>query len=345
MNDDVAYGSSTLSHGIRSRFVDNGNGLTVHLLEAGFEQPDRPCVLLLHGFPELAYSWRHILLPLAKAGYHVVAPDQRGYGRTTGWDPGYDGDLESYRMLNLVQDIVGLVHSLDYETIACVIGHDFGSPVASWCALTRPDLFKSVVMMSSPFGGPPPSATTESGGADIHQALAELTPPRKHYQRYYTTRESDANMRNCPQGIHDLLRAYYHFKSADWPGNTPHALSSWCAAELAKLPRYYVMDLDSGMAETAAVEMPSPDLIATCEWLPDEQLAVYSKTYAQTGFQGGLQWYRCAAAVGDGLREYAGRSINIPACYIAGASDWGTYQKPGSFERMQTTACSCTAAF
>jgi pimeloyl-ACP methyl ester carboxylesterase len=77
---------------IRSRFVDDVNGLRMHVLEAGFEAQDRPCVLLLHGFPELAYSWRKVMLPLAAAGFHVIAPDQRGYSRTTGWDGEYDGD-------------------------------------------------------------------------------------------------------------------------------------------------------------------------------------------------------------------------------------------------------------
>ena len=71
---------------IRSRFVDDINGLDMHVLEAGFETPGRPCLLLLHGFPELAYSWRKVMPALAAAGYHVIAPDQRGYGRTTGWE-------------------------------------------------------------------------------------------------------------------------------------------------------------------------------------------------------------------------------------------------------------------
>ncbi len=75
-----------LPTGVRSRMIDNGNGLIMHVLEAGFEIQDRPCILLLHGFPELAYSWRKLMLPLAAAGFHVLAPDQRGYGRTTGWD-------------------------------------------------------------------------------------------------------------------------------------------------------------------------------------------------------------------------------------------------------------------
>src|ERR1700709_843438 len=89
-----------LPPGIRSRFVDGINGLRMHVLEAGFETQSRPCLLLLHGFPQLAYSWRKVMPTLAAAGYHVIAPEQRGYGRTTGWNPGYDGDLASFRPLN-----------------------------------------------------------------------------------------------------------------------------------------------------------------------------------------------------------------------------------------------------
>ena len=135
--------------------VNNINGLAIHMLEAGFETEGRPLILLLHGFPELAYSWRKIMGPLAAAGYHVVAPDQRGYGRTTGWDGAYDGDLASFRLANLVRDALGLVSALGYRSVAAVVGHDFGSPVAAYCALIRPDVFRSVALMSAPFGGPP----------------------------------------------------------------------------------------------------------------------------------------------------------------------------------------------
>ena len=89
--------------------------------------------LLLHGFPELAYSWRKVMPSLAEAGYHVIAPDQRGYGRTTGWDADYDGDLASFRLPNLVRDALGLVHAFGYRAVDAVIGHDFGSSVAA-CA-------------------------------------------------------------------------------------------------------------------------------------------------------------------------------------------------------------------
>ena len=294
-----------LPEGIRSRFVHNNNGLRVHTLEAGFEGQDRPCVVLLHGFPELAYSWRKIMVPLASAGFHVIAPDQRGYGRTTGWDSDYDGDLASFRFLNLVRDVLGLVFALGYRSVHAVVGHDFGSPVAAYCALARPDVFRSVVLMSAPFAGPPtlPFATADDSvsewkraNGDIHADLAALARPRKHYQWYYATPEANREMLHSPGGVQSFLRAYYHYKSADWPRNKPHPLKGWTAAELAKLPTYYVMDLDKTMAETVAAEAPTETEIAANRWLPDHELRVYSTEFERTGFQGGLQWYRCVSA-------------------------------------------------
>jgi pimeloyl-ACP methyl ester carboxylesterase len=349
----AALSTPTLPRGIRSRFVDNINGLRMHVLEAGFEAKDRPCLLLLHGFPELAYSWRKVMLPLAAAGYHVVAPDQRGYGRTTGWDGDYDGDLGSFRALNIVRDALGLVSALGYRSVAGVVGHDFGSPIAAWCALLRPDVFRSVALMSAPFTGPPAlpfdtantpqeTATATPPGWRVFVDLTKLDPARKHYHLYYSTREANADMGDCPQGIHAFLRAYYHHKSADWKRNTPHRLESWSAGELAKLPTYYVMELDKDMAQTVAPHMPSPAEIAACAWLPEVELAVYSAEYGRTGFQGGLNWYR-TRTVGRydaELEVFSGRTIDQPSCFISGKSDWGVFQTPGAYEKMQTKACT-----
>lgn len=351
-----AFDHSILPAGIRARMVPGINGLTMHVLEAGFESAPgdgkRPCVLLLHGFPELAYSWRKVMLPLAEAGYHVIAPDQRGYGRTTGWDDDFDGDLAPFRILNLVRDALALVAAFGYHQVD-VVGHDFGSPIAAWCALTRPDVFRSVVLMSAPFEGAPVLPFDTVGGtvqperksAAIGRTLADLAAlarPRQHYQWYYSTRAANANMQHAPQGVHDFLRAYYHHKSADWQHNQPHVLTEWSATELAKLPTYYVMDAGQGMAETVAAEMPSPEQIAACEWLPERELAVYANEFARTGFQGGLQWYRCATdpAQSAELALFAGRTIDVPSMFVAGQSDWGTYQNPGALERMQRTACT-----
>jgi pimeloyl-ACP methyl ester carboxylesterase len=144
-----------LPPGIRSRFVEEINGLKVHILEAGFDAPGRQLVLMLHGFPEIAYSWRKVMPALAAAGYHVVAPDLRGYGRTTGWAADYDTDLRPFRLLNAVRDTLGLGSALGYRRVAAVVGHDFGAAVAAWCALVRPDVFGSLALMSAPFAGLP----------------------------------------------------------------------------------------------------------------------------------------------------------------------------------------------
>ncbi len=349
-NDAVAYGNTTLAPGIRSRFVPDVNGMTVHVLEAGYpETPGtRPLVLLLHGFPELAFSWRKLLLPLAEAGYHVIAPDQRGYGRTTGWDDRFDGDINSFRMLNFVKDTVALVYALGYHTAAGVVGHDYGSPVAGWCSLIRPDIFTSVTLMSAPFPGPPAlpfgegALAQRSAAPDVDVGLGELPRPRKHYRWYYSTREANANMWHAPQGVHNFLRAYYHHKSADWAGNQPYELASWAPEELAKMPTYYVMDRGVGMAETVAEEMPDAATISACTWLTEEELSVYAGEYSRTGFQGGLQSYRCGTnpALGHELQTFAGRTIDVPSCFISGASDWGVYQSPGALRRMQSSACT-----
>jgi pimeloyl-ACP methyl ester carboxylesterase len=330
--------SRLLPDGVRARRVPGVNGLDIHLLEAG--APDRPCVLLLHGFPELAFSWRKVMPALAQAGYYVIAPDQRGYGRTIGWDAAYDGDLAPFRLMNLVRDMLALLSELGRPSVQMVVGHDFGASVAAWCALLRPDVFRSVVLMSAPFAGPPaPGAAVAN---DIHRALAALDRPRKHYQWYYATREANADMWHCRQGVHAFLRGYFHYKSADWPGNNPVRLQGWTAAELAHMPTYYIMDLDRGMAETVAAEMPSPEAIAACSWLPEHELRIYSDDYGRTGFQGGLQWYRCRThGIGlDELKVFSGRTIDVPSLFIAGAQDWGIQQSPGALERMQTSACS-----
>ena len=333
-----------LPQGIRSRFVERINGLTMHVLEAGSE--GQPCVVLLHGFPELAYSWRKVMLPLADAGFRVVAPDLRGYGRTTGWDAAYDGDVGSFRMLNLVRDVLELVWALDVESVAALIGHDFGSPLAAWCTLVRPDVFRSMVLMSAPVAGPPPPArqgeAALAASLRVLDDLAQLPRPRKHYQWYYSSREANENLWHPPQGVHAFLRAYYHHKSADWKQNQPYPLGSWSANELAKLPTYYIMDRDVGMAETVAPEMPSEREIAACNWLPDPELRVYSEAFGRTGFQGGLNWYRCATSAKylSELRLFAGKTIDVPSAFIAGKSDWGIYQRPGDIERMQQSACT-----
>jgi pimeloyl-ACP methyl ester carboxylesterase len=353
------YGNATLPPGIRSRTVSDVNGMTVHMLEAGFESPGRAAVLLLHGFPELAYSWRKVMLPLAAAGYHVIAPDQRGYGRTAGWDDSYDADPDPFRILNMVRDAEALVSALGYHSVKAIVGHDAGSPVASWAALIRPDIFRSLALMSSPFegaptlpfntvnGAPPPRpAATE---AEMNAELAALERPRKYYREYNRTRQANDDIMNSPQGLHDYFRAYYHYKSADWKGNKPFPLKDRSAQEMAKIPTYYVMDLDKTMPQTVAEQMPSGAEIAACKWLTDAEIDVYVAEYSRTSFTGALQGYRVRRGSDPKsaaeLRTFAGRTIDVPSLFIAGKSDWGVYQTPGAAETMRTKACTQMVGF
>jgi pimeloyl-ACP methyl ester carboxylesterase len=341
MTDDEKAGPAALPplplpDGFRSRLVQQANGLRMHVLEAG--RPEDPCIVLLHGFPELAFSWRAVALTLAGAGFYIVAPDQRGFGRTTGWDDRYDGDLASFRQLNLVTDVLALLSALHIPRVAAVVGHDFGSVVAAWAALIRPDVFPAVVLMSAPFAGPPALAPRAGTAFDLDRALAALDPPRRHYTHFFATRGANADMRDAPQGLAAFLRAYFHVKSGDFAGNAPFPLGAPTPEAFSKLPAYYVMPRDKGMAETVAAAAPSRAAVDACRWLADEDLAVYVSEFARTGFQGGLNWYRAVAD--PALRLFAGRTIDVPAAFIAGARDWGVYQSPGAFETMAERACS-----
>lgn len=323
--------------------------LDMHVLRAG--QQSSPLILLLHGFPELSYSWRHLLVPLSQLGFFVVAPDQRGYGRThssaTGDKPiEYEDDLAPFRMLNLVHDVVALVHALGYDETAAVVGHDFGSAVAAHCALIRPDLFKALVCMSAPYPGQPRHPTVLGTShissrsktvpwAALGDLLAGLHPPMKHYTAYFSGPNANADMVNAPQGLQAFLRAYFHMKSADWPGNNPHPLRD--VTQILKLPHYYVMPAQQTMPEAVLAHEPSQLEAMKNRWLPDTELAVYVEVFRRTGFQGGLNWYRATREMSfvDELGVFAGKKIEVPAMFLAGVKDWGIYQSPGSLDKME----------
>jgi pimeloyl-ACP methyl ester carboxylesterase len=357
------YGNGTIPAGIRSRHIANVNGLTVHILEAGYETPGRPAVLLLHGFPEIAYSWRKVMPALAAAGYYVIAPDMRGFGRTTGWDDSYDADPDPFRILNMTRDATGLMYAMGYRSAAMVVGHDAGAPIASWAALIRPDIFRSITILSSPFEGPPAlpfdTANGTANGAppppprltddELDAELANLHPPRKYYQNYQRTRGANDDMLHAPQGLHAFFRAYYFYKSADYKGNNPHPLKARTAEEMAQIPTYYVMEKDKGMAATVAPFMPGADYIAKCKWLTEAEVDVYATEYLRTGFTGALQGYRVrrgsnAKSVAE-MQTFSGRAIDVPSQFIAGKSDWGVYQTPGAVDKMRTSACTKMVGF
>jgi pimeloyl-ACP methyl ester carboxylesterase len=353
------YGNGTLPAGVRPRHIANVNGMTVHILEAGYETPNRPAVLLLHGFPELAYSWRKVMVPLAAVGFHVIAPDQRGYGRTTGWDDSYDADPDPFRILNMTRDAIGLVYALGHRSVAMIVGHDAGAPVAAWSALIRPDIFRAVTIMSSPFEGPPALPFDTANGAasprpgvnddELDAELAKLNPPRKYYQNHQRTRGANEDMLHAAQGLHNFFRAYYFSKSADYKGNIPHPLKARTAEEMAQIPNYYVMEKDKGMAATAAAFMPPADYIAQCKWLTEAEVEVYATEYGRTGFNGALEGYRVRRgsdprSIAE-MQTFSGRAIDVPSQFIAGKSDWGVYQTPGAVDRMRSTACTHMVGF
>ena len=345
---------------VRSRYIDCSSscGLNFHVLESGSNaasasSPRKSLVLLLHGFPELSFSWRHILPSLAQAGYHVVAPDQRGYGRTTGWDarPYGEVDLAEFKVTQLVSDTVCLVHALGYRRVHCLVGHDFGAWVAGYAALVRPDIFQSLVLMSHPFKGAPkiPFAVSDSSSSDsmsmpkgaapdIHEALAELDPPRKHYQRYNSTPSAavDWYCQGDEQRLETFLRGYIHLKSADWTWNSPKPLPTWTATVLQQLPHYYVMPLGDSMPSTIASSMIGEDASLTCRWLPDADLRVYVQEWQATGFQGALNWYRSNAhpSLNRDLNMFAGMKIKCPAMFVTGEKDWGKFQVPGVWDNL-----------
>jgi pimeloyl-ACP methyl ester carboxylesterase len=183
------YGNGTLPAGVRARLIPNINGLTVNILEAGLETPGRPLVLMLHGFPNLAYSWRKVMPALAAAGYYAVAPDCRGFGRTTGWDDSWDADPLPFLALNLLRDQIALVSALGYRSTAMMVGHDQGSLMAGLGALIRPDMFPRLTLIGGGFGGPPSFPFNTANGAptpypeftndELDAEYAKLDPPRK----------------------------------------------------------------------------------------------------------------------------------------------------------------------
>ena len=336
-----AYTPDILPEGIRSRFV-RANDLRMHILEAG--DPKAPCILLLHGFPELAFSWRRNMLPLAGQGFHVIAPDLRGCGRTAGWKQEFDTDLHDFGTINMVTDAVSLIAATGHTTVQMVVGHDAGVQIAAYAALIRPDIFQSAVLMSIPFAGAPNllTASVPFQNDRIHAELRGLERPRKHYAMYFSSEKANEDMMASPQGVHHFLRAYFHYKSGDWKKNLPHPLAAWSASSLAEMPTYYIMDLDADMPSTVAPYMPGHEDIRHCSWLTDAELSVYSTEYERTGFQGALNWYRTGTN-GLNAREtqlFAGKTIDVPVLFLAGNRDWGPYQFPGYLESMAKKACT-----
>ena len=281
------------------------NGIRMHLLEAG----EGPLVVLLHGFPELGFSWRHQLAALAEAGYRVVAPDQRGYGQTDRPDA-----VEAYTLCHLVGDVVGLVHALG-EKRAALIGHDWGSAVAWTCALLRPDIFEAVGLLSVPYlaglwSGPPPTALMKqllAGGQMLYQLYFQ-EPGKADQDLARDARDS-------------MLRLF-----VGAAGGIPPQ-QRW---------RFLYPSSEAFLDTLAKVDRLPP-------WLSDEELQFFAGEFARTGFTGGLNWYRNMDRDRELLAFLAGAKIAQPSAFVAGEEDLVIAMYRGDFDSLEQTMPGLTA--
>jgi len=265
---------------IRHRQLQVGD-LSMHVAEAG----EGPLVLLCHGFPECWYSWRHQLEALAAAGYHAVAPDMRGYGRTDAPAP-----VDAYTIMHLVGDMTGLLAALGREQ-AVIVGHDWGSVVAWNAALLRPDRFRAVVGMSVPFLPRIPVKPTTM--------MKALAGDRFLYILYF--QEPGKAEAELDPRAREMMRGMLYTASGSIEPARFRAL-----VELPKTAKF----LDA---------MVQPDALPA--WLSAEDLEVYVGEFERTGFRGGLNWYRNFDRNWELLAPFADRRVTVPALFVGGLRD------------------------
>ena len=277
---------------ITHRFVET-NGIRMHLAEAG----SGPTVLLLHGFPESWYSWRHQLRALAESGYHAVAPDQRGYGQTDRPD-----GVRAYTMLHLVGDVVGLLDALGSEQ-AVVVGHDWGAPVAWHTALLRPDRVRGVVGLSVPFRPRGPASPLAIMRARLGEGF---------YQAYF--QQPGVADEELARDVRATLRRLLYSASGDLP-------------QQGGEPRQPVVPEGGGFLDLTVEPPALPD------WLTETDLDFFTAEFERTGFTGGLNWYRNIELSWELLAPWQGAVVTPPALYLAGDRDL-VVNFPGVKERL-----------
>jgi pimeloyl-ACP methyl ester carboxylesterase len=256
------------------------NGLDMHVAIAG----EGPTILLCHGFPECWYSWRHQLTALANAGYRAVAPDMRGYGRTSAPEP-----VEAYSIMHLVGDMTGLLDQLAVEQ-AVIVGHDWGSIVAWDAALIRPERFRAVCGMSVPFTQRLPMKPLEM--------MKMMAGDRFFYVLYF--QEPGKAERELDPQARLLMRKMLYSISGDAKGEDAYT------GDLPKSAKF--MD---GMVDPE--KLPA--------WLSEDDLDVYVGEFERTGFRGGLNWYRNFDRNWELLAPWQGAKIPVPALFIGGLAD------------------------
>lgn len=275
------------------------NGIEMHIAEQG----QGPVMVLCHGFPESWYSWRHQLPALAAAGFHAVAPDQRGYGDTSRPEA-----IDAYNIFDLTADIVGLVHALG-ESQAIIVGHDWGSPVAWHCALLRPDIFRAVVLLSVPYlqrpwNGSPPTAL-----------MARAAGERQFYQLYFqepgkAEAEMEADVRGALSGM-------LYAASGDCPVDERWRLT---------------FDKGKRFVDTLSV----PDRLPP--WLTENDLDVYESAFRKTGFRGGLNWYRNIDRNWERSAFLGGAPLRQPTLFIGGEHDPVIAARRSAYDALEQTA-------
>jgi len=277
VRQDPVRTEDTMAEATQRDIIANGIQLQVT------EQGTGPLVLLCHGWPESARSWRHQLPVLAAAGYRAVAPDMRGYGGSDAPEA-----VDAYSLLHLVGDMAGLVAALG-EREAVVVGHDWGAAVAWACALLRPDLFRAVAAMSVPHrprGPAPPLATLRAAGLHNFYWLY-FQPPGVAEAEF--ERDPAASLRR-------ILGAVGASRTGD-------------AGQPLTLPE------GGGFLDLMPEPVPRPD------WLPEAELAAMADMFRRTGFRGGLNWYRNIDRNWELMAPWQGALIRQPALFIAGQSD------------------------
>ena len=277
--------STPLPDGCRSHVVDAA-GTRIHCVEAG----DGPLVLLVHGFPESWYSWRHQLPALANAGYRAVAIDVRGYGRSS-----KPLDVDAYRMVGLVADNVGVVQALGADN-ATIVGHDWGAPIAWKSALLRPDVFPAVAGLSVPYSPPSPIRPL-----DMMRALAG---EEEFYVEYF--QEPGRAEAEIEADVRDWLLGFMFTASGDAP---PPDLEQ---GTIGTIP------YGAQMKDRFHRPDPMPD------WLSEADLDVYASEFEHTGFRGPLNRYRNVDRDWEDLAAWRGASIDVPALFIGGDRDGPT---------------------
>jgi pimeloyl-ACP methyl ester carboxylesterase len=261
------------------KFVQT-NGIRIHYVERGAG----PLVVLCHGFPESWYSWRHQIIALAEAGFHVVAADQRGYGQTDRPEP-----VAAYNTLQMAGDAVGLVNALG-EKSAVIFGHDWGAPVAWYAALLRPDLFLAMGLLSVPgFPRTPmrPSAAAKAAFGD-----------QVFYQQYFQQVGRAEN--DFGKDPRRALLGFLYALSGEASG-----ADKW---RFAFKPTETILD-----------SFHVPDKLPS--WLTEEDLEFYTNEFKRTGFVGGLNWYRNIDQTWELVGFLEGATVRQPALFITGDKD------------------------